>query len=70
MIKRRSLRFPSTYKERTVFLARDTPVEFLLQLNAIARGDFAVAGLTGREKDQWFESLQSGPRMRRKKPTL
>lgn len=32
--------------ERSVFLAKDTPEEFLGQLEAIAKGDFAAAGVT------------------------
>jgi hypothetical protein len=31
--------------DRMVFLAKDTPAEFLPQLVAIAAGDFAAAGL-------------------------
>ena len=31
--------------ERSVFLAKDTPEEFLTQLYAIAEGDFARAGI-------------------------
>lgn len=32
--------------ERSVFLAKDTPEEFLGQLGAIAKGDFAAAGVS------------------------
>lgn len=38
--------------ERIVFLAKDTPAEFLAQLEAIAAGDFAAVGLTASEDEQ------------------
>jgi hypothetical protein len=32
-------------QERHVFLAKDTPVDFLAQLEALAAGDFALLGI-------------------------
>ncbi len=38
--------------DRIVFLAKDTPPEFLEQLEAIAAGDFAAAGLEATENER------------------
>ena len=42
---------PASENDRIVFLAKDTPPEFLQQLEAIAAGDFAAAGLTASEDE-------------------
>ena len=39
-------------RDRVVFLAKDTPPEFLKQLEAIAAGDFAAAGLEVTEDER------------------
>lgn len=38
--------------ERLVFLAKDTPAEFIHQLEALAAGDFAKAGVVNSEDER------------------
>jgi hypothetical protein len=51
---------------RQVFLAKDTPAEFIPLLEALAAGDFAAAGVIERDEAQRADE----PRRRQSKPIL